>query len=88
MAARIRRTHQDEIRAKIKVSNLLTRLTKYAEGELSDDDISPNRLNAIKLLLSKTLPDLSSIQLTGDADNPVAVTSIERSIIDVKNAKD
>lgn len=71
MPARMRKTHQDEVRAKIKVSNLLTRLTKYAEGELSDDDISPNRLNAIKLLLAKALPDLSSVELTGRDGAPV-----------------
>jgi hypothetical protein len=69
----MRKTHQDDVRAKIKVSNLITRLTKYADGELTDEDISPNRLNAIKLLLSKALPDLSSVQITGDEDNPVAM---------------
>ena len=71
MAARLRKTHQDDVRAKIQVSNLITRLEKYAMGELSDDDISSNRLNAIKLLLAKTLPDLSSVEITGDKDNPV-----------------
>lgn len=82
MAARLRKTHQDEIREKIKVSNLITRLTKYAEGELSDEDISPNRLNAIKLLLAKSLPDLSSIQISGDKDSPVVVQTITRKIIE------
>lgn len=82
MAARkIRTHHTDEIRAKIQVSNLLTRVHKYANGELSDEDISPNRLNAIKLLLSKALPDLQSIQLTGDANNPIAIEAIKREII-------
>lgn len=81
MAARLRKHHQDEIRSKIQVSNLLTRVNKYAMGELSDEDISPNRLNAIKLLLNKTLPDLSSVEVTGDADNPLVVSSIERKIV-------
>lgn len=72
MAARtLRPRHQDEIRAKIKVSNLLDRVEKYALGELSDEDISSNRLNAIKLLLSKTLPDLSSVEITGNEDKPL-----------------
>lgn len=73
MAERIRKNHQDDVRARIKVSNLLTRVQKYADGELSDEDISPNRLNAIKLLLSKALPDLSSVQITGDPLNPVEI---------------
>lgn len=81
MAARLRKNHQDDVRAKIKVSNLLTRVQKYADGELTDDDISANRLNAIKLLLGKALPDLSSVQLTGDTANPVAITEIVRKVV-------
>lgn len=82
MAARMRKTHQDDVRAKIQVSNLITRLTKFANGELTDEDISPNRLNAIKLLLAKALPDLSQVQLIGDEDNPLTmITKIERVIV-------
>ena len=69
MAARLKLKHQDDIREKIQVSNLLTRVQKYAMGELTDDDISSNRLNAIKLLLAKTLPDLSSVEIKGTGDN-------------------
>ena len=86
MAARLRKTHQDEVRAKIQTSNLINRVEKYAMGELSDEDISSNRLNAIKLLLAKTLPDLSSIQITGDPDNPLEVISkVENYIVDPKD---
>ena len=75
MAARFRKTHQDEVREKIQVSNLLTRVHKYAMGELSDGDISSNRLNAIKMLLAKTLPDLSAVTIDMNANvtiNPIA----------------
>ena len=78
MAARIRKTHQDEIRAKIQVSALINRVHDYATGILSDEDVSSNRLNAIKLLLSKALPDLQSIEITGDADNPLVVEELKR----------
>lgn len=85
MAARtLRPRHQEEVRSKIQVSQLINRVQKYALGELADEDISTNRLNAIKLLLGKTLPDLSSVQLSGDADNPIAIAKIERVIIDPK----
>ena len=84
MAARIRKSHQDDVRKRIEVSNLITRVQKYANGELSDEDISPNRLNAIKLLLNKALPDLQSIELTGDADNPLIIESIKRVVVDPK----
>lgn len=74
MAARLRKHHQDEIRAKIQVSQLINRVQKYAMGELSDEEVSTNRLNAIKLLLNKTLPDLSAIEHSGDSDSPVGFT--------------
>jgi hypothetical protein len=79
MAARLRKTHQDDVRTKIKVTELINRVQAYALGELSDDDVSSNRLNAIKLLLAKTLPDLSSVEMTGkDGDNliPPSITFI------------
>lgn len=73
MATRMRQTHQDDVRAKIQVTQLLNRVHKYAMGELTDEEVSTNRLNAIKLLLSKALPDLSSVQVSGDSDNPVSL---------------
>lgn len=84
----MRKTHQDEVRAKIKVSCLLTRLQKYVAGELTDEDVTPGRLNAIKLLLSKALPDLSSVTLTGgDNGEPVRVEHIVRTVVDAKDGK-
>ena len=75
MAARkMKIKHQDDVRQKIQVSALINRVHDYATGKLSDDEVSPNRLNAIKLLLSKALPDLSSVQHTGDSNNPVSMT--------------
>lgn len=83
MAERLRKTHQDEVRTKIQVSNLLTRVQKYAMGELDDEDISPNRLNAIKLLLSKALPDLSTVTLKNEEGEEFkTITRIENVIID------
>ena len=81
MAARLRKTHQDDVRTKIQTSLLINRVQKYAMGELSDDEVSSNRLNAIKLLLAKSLPDLQSIEITGDADNPLAISEITRTIV-------
>ena len=82
MASRLKLKHQDDIREKIQVSNLLTRVHKYAMGELTDDDISSNRLNAIKLLLSKTLPDLSTVTLDANLHHSGVIERIERVIID------
>lgn len=73
MAARMRKTHQDDVRLKIKTTELINRVQAYALGELKDDDVSSNRLNAIKLLLAKALPDLSSVTIEGEIDHSLTV---------------
>jgi hypothetical protein len=71
MAARtLRPRHQEDVRTKIQVSQLINVLEKQA---LNDDapDMSASRMKAIEILLRKSLPDLSSIELTGDPENPI-----------------
>lgn len=78
MAARLRKTHQEDVRTKIKVTELINRVQDYALGILSDEDVSSNRLNAIKMLLAKTLPDLTSIEISNAEDEEFkTVTRIE-----------
>lgn len=75
MAERLRKTHQDDVRAKISTSQLINRLTEHALGNI---ELSQSQVRAIEILIKKTLPDLSAIQLSGDEDNPVeVVTRIE-----------
>ena len=62
MAARLRKTHQEDVRTKIQVSQLLNVLQNHALGKLKD--LSPSRLRAIEILLKKTLPDLTHMQGT------------------------
>jgi hypothetical protein len=70
MAGRpINKLHQDDVRKKIQASQLINVLQDHAlsgEGELS-----PTRMKAIEILLKKSLPDLSSVQIQGDPDNPL-----------------
>lgn len=68
MAARIRTKHQDEVRAKIQASVLIGLLESHAIGEI---ELSASRIKAIELLLKKSIPDLQSIELTGDEDTPI-----------------
>lgn len=72
----LRPKHQDEIREKIQVSQLINRVQDYALGKLDDTQVSSNRLNAIKLLLAKTLPDLSSVEMTGKDGKDLAPLTI------------
>jgi hypothetical protein len=73
MAARIRQHHQDEVRARIQVSQLINVLENQALGEGAD--LSPSRMKAIEILLRKSLPDLSAIELTGAGGGPVRVAA-------------
>jgi hypothetical protein len=78
MAERLRKRHQDEIRTKIQASQLINVLQDHALG--LSPDLPPSRIKAIELLLKKSVPDLSSTEITGDPDAPLevrVVTGIE-----------
>lgn len=70
MAARIKKFHTDEIRAKIQATQLINRLTDHALGEI---DLKPEQVRSIDILLKKCVPDLSAVQISGDEDKPVSV---------------
>ena len=70
MAARLRKTHQDDVRTKIQATQLINRLTKHALGEV---DMSATQVQAIRILLDKSLPNLAAVEHSGDAENPVAL---------------
>jgi hypothetical protein len=70
MAERLHKRHQEEVRTKIQTSQLVNVLQNHALG-LSENEITPTRMKAIELLLKKSLPDLSSTEITGDSEQPV-----------------
>jgi hypothetical protein len=63
MAATIRKTRQDEVRAKIKAGNLINRLEKHIGGEIV---LETSQIKAIEILLDRSIPKLSSVELTGE----------------------
>jgi hypothetical protein len=75
MAARLRARHQDEIRTKIQASQLINVLQNHALGT-DETEMTATRMKAIELLLKKSVPDLSSIELTGDSDAPLMIQVI------------
>lgn len=80
MAARTNLRQQEQTRAAIQTSQLVNRLQDFALGKIAE--IETGRLKAIEILLRKTLPDLSSVTLGGDEDNPINVVhAIERRIV-------
>jgi len=65
--------HQDDVRKKIQVSLLIKKLEKHALEDSDDVEISSSKMRAIQILLSKSLPDLSSIQISGDDEQPLVI---------------
>ncbi len=71
MAARINKIrHDDNTRAKIKISQLVNRLTDHALGQV---ELEPTQVRAIEILLKKTLPDLSNIEHSGEQKHDVTI---------------
>ena len=62
------RLHQEDVRAKIQTSQLINRLESHALGEV---ELSATQIKAIEVLIRKTLPDLSSVEMTGDSSAPL-----------------
>ena len=65
----INKLHQEDVRKKIQVSQLLNVLQNHALGET--EELSPTRMKAIEILLRKSMPDMASITISGDADQPL-----------------
>jgi len=64
MPARIRKIrHDEDTRTRIKVGNIINRLQKHVDGEI---DMSATQLRAAEILLRKTLPDLTSVEHSGE----------------------
>ena len=74
MAERLRKRHQDEVRTKIQTSQLINVLQNHALGT-DEIEITPTRMKAIEILLRKSLPDLSSTEISGvdGGDIPIGV---------------
>ncbi len=68
MAARLNPKHDARTREKIQTSQLVNRLSQHVFGKA---EMSQTQLRAAEVLLKKTLPDLSSVTLTGDEGGPL-----------------
>ena len=52
--------HSADTRQKIQTTYLINRLTQHVKGEVA---LSPTQVNSIKILLDKSLPDLSDVKI-------------------------
>ena len=67
---RLNPAHDERTRAKIQTSQIINRLQLLVNGEI---DMNPQQVNAANILLRKTLPDLSAVTMSGDAENPLSL---------------
>lgn len=74
MAARLNPSHDARTRDKIKTSQLINRLTKHALGEV---EMKNSQVRAAEVLLRKTIPDLSSVEATGEGGGPLVVEIVK-----------
>lgn len=68
MAARLRKTHQDDVRTKIQATQLINRLQDHI---FNDAEMSKSQVSAALGLLKKSVADLSSVEMTGADGGPV-----------------
>ena len=73
MAARISPELTAEWREKIQTSMLLNRLNKIGLG---DADCTSTQMKAIEILLRKTLPDLSDVDVKADVGGGLTLTVV------------
>ena len=63
----LRKKMADDVRAKIQAGNLINRLTKHINGEIT---LENSQIKAIEILLDRSIPKLAAITISGDAKNP------------------
>lgn len=69
MAARTNKPlHDDRTKERIRASQLLNRLTQCANGEI---EMTPAQIQAAKIVIAKIVPDLKSVEVSGNPDRPV-----------------
>ena len=71
--AKLNPRHQQLIRDKIQAGLLVDKLQKCALDGL---ELTSQQMKAIEILLKKSVPDLSSMELTGDAEKPMTMKVI------------
>lgn len=77
----MRRTHQEDVREKIQASQIINRLQDCLDGKV---DLSTSQMKAAEILLKKTLPDLSAVELGGPDGGAIEFGDIRVTVVDPK----
>lgn len=79
MAVRKNLSHDQRTREKIQTSQLVNRLTSFANGKV---ELSAAQVRAIEVLLKKTLPDLSSVDMNANLTGEVIAKVVFKGLND------
>jgi len=71
--------HDDKTKKLIRASMLLNRLADHAEGKV---EMNNSQVNAAKVVIGKSIPDLRAIELTGEEGKAMKFEIIKRVIVD------
>jgi len=75
MAARINKPdHDTKTKRLIQASQLLNRLNSFANGEI---ELTSAQVNAAKVVIGKSIPDLKAIEHSSDSDAPLQVKLVQ-----------
>ena len=92
MAARLNPKQDERARSAIQTTQLVKRLNCYALGQPGPQgeavELDSGRLKAIEILLRKSLPDLSTVTLQGDEDQPLTFKAIALVPLTANDAAD
>jgi len=81
MAARLRPRHQEEIKQKIQVSQLVKLLHDHAlKGEFLGREVNPSRIDAAKFLIGKVLGNPPQ-EITGAGGAALFKVKVEVSLV-------
>lgn len=79
MAARKNKPlHDDKTKDRIRASQLLNRLTSFANGEI---ELNAAQVNAAKIVIGKVIPDLKAIEHSGKDGKPIEFTEVVRRVL-------
>ena len=73
MAAPLRKTRQDEIRTKIGVAMIMSRLEKHIAGTV---ELSATQIQAASILLKKAVPDLSAVEMNHSGSVDIGLAAL------------
>ena len=80
MAARLRLHHQEDVKKKIQVGNIINRLQKHINGEV---EMSPTQVKPAKILLDKSVSNApTEVKGPGDQGEHKVTQRIEMVIVD------